>query len=301
MSGTPPASAVYKAGRQLGYLFSSWDVTQSKGFSHRPLILLVGIDLTGHVAGARLVHHTEPISILGLKDEQLHGFVERYKGHDLSDGVDIVTELSSSVLGNGSFSQRATPGVTSSVKVDAVSRATTSSVLMSDAIIRGGRMVGRSRGILGGHTKLSATRLDLDRFAPADWPQLEAMGAISHLHLSYATLRDKLGVSASRKLGDPSAAPEDGFLDVYVALVSPAGIGINLLGETWYGQYTAGRGVNADCCWWRPMAPIRSWAVTGSTPTSLNQSSSAKRRRHFPSLPNSSKACRSSTPNAPPS
>src|ERR1700730_17217332 len=69
VSGTPPAAAVLKAGRLLGYLFSSWDVTQSKGFSHRPLVLLVGIDLGGHIMGARLVHHTEPISILGLKDE----------------------------------------------------------------------------------------------------------------------------------------------------------------------------------------------------------------------------------------
>ena len=49
---------------------------------------------------------------------------------------------------------------------------------------------------------------------------------------------------ASGKLGDPQAAPGDTFLDLYAALVTPAGIGINLLGETWYAQYTAGRGIN---------------------------------------------------------
>ena len=148
VSGTPPAASVSKGGHQLGYLFSTWDVTQSKGFSNRALILLVGVDLTGHITAARLVHHTEPIGILGIKDELFHRFVDNYKGHDLNEGVDIVSELSSSVLGPGSFSQRSAPGSSAAVKVDAVSRATTSSVLMSDAIVRGGRIVARSRGIL---------------------------------------------------------------------------------------------------------------------------------------------------------
>ena len=109
VGGTPPAASVSKGGHQLGYLFSTWDVTQSKGFSNRALILLVGVDLTGHVTAAQLVHHTEPIGILGIKDELFHRFVDNYKGHDLNEGVDIVSELSSSVLGPGSFSQRSAP------------------------------------------------------------------------------------------------------------------------------------------------------------------------------------------------
>ena len=242
VGGTPPAASVSKGGHQLGYLFSTWDVTQSKGFSNRPLILLVGVDLTGHVTAVRLVHHTEPIGILGIKDELFHRFVDNYKGHDLNEGVDIVSELSSSVLGPGSFSQRSAPGSSAAVKVDAVSRATTSSVLMSDAIVRGGRIVARSRGILS--APKTGTALDIDRFMPADWTQLETTGAISHLHVGYGELRDKLTARAALKIGDPSATPSDTFIDLYAALVTPAGIGINVLGETWYAQYTAGRGIN---------------------------------------------------------
>jgi NosR/NirI family transcriptional regulator, nitrous oxide reductase regulator len=240
VGGTPPAAPVYKGGRQVGYLFSTWDVTQSKGFSNRPLILLVGIDLKGHVTEARLVHHTEPIAILGIKDEQFHRFAEAYQGHDLYEGVDVVSELSSSVLGPGSFSQRSAPGAKPSVKVDAVSRATTSSVLMSDAIVRGGRIVARSRGILSAPNGGKA-HLDVDRFAPADWAALEASGAIGHLHLSYGDVRAKIAARAAGRLGDPAARPEEPFLDLYVALATPAGIGINILGETWYSQYTTGR------------------------------------------------------------
>ena len=245
VGGTPPAAPVYKGPRQVGYLFSTWDVTQSKGFSNRPLILLVGIDLSGHIAAARLVHHTEPIAILGLSDTELHRFTEPYKGHDINEGVDVVSELSSSVLGTGSFSQRASPGATASVKVDAVSRATTSSVLMSDAIVRGARIVARSRGIVAA-PRAGTAYLDLDSFAPADWPALETGGAIAHLHLTYGEVRGKLAETGATKvaLGASAAAPGDAFLDLYVALVTPAGIGINILGKTWYDQYTAGRAID---------------------------------------------------------
>ena len=37
VGGNPPAASVSKGGHQLGYLFSTWDVTQSKGFSNRAL------------------------------------------------------------------------------------------------------------------------------------------------------------------------------------------------------------------------------------------------------------------------
>lgn len=245
VDGAPPAAPVYKDGRQVGYIFSTWDVTQSKGFSNRPLVLLVGIDLSGHIAGVRLVHHTEPIAILGLKDEEFHRFTESYKGHDVNTGIDVVSQLSSSVLGPGGFSQRSAPGAAAAAQVDAVSRATTSSVLMSDAIVRGARIVARSRGVLA-PPQAGTARLDVDRFAPADWPALEAAHAIAHLHLTYGEARAKLpgGRAAQLALGDPAAGPDDTFLDLYVALVTPAGIGVNLLGQTWYDQYTAGRGID---------------------------------------------------------
>src|ERR1700726_67729 len=82
VEGTPPAVSISKGGRQLGYVFSTWDVTQSKGFSNRPLILLVGLDLGGRITGARLVHHSEPMAMLGVPDEEFQRFAENYKGLD---------------------------------------------------------------------------------------------------------------------------------------------------------------------------------------------------------------------------
>ena len=245
VEGTPPAAPVYRDAEIAGYIFSTWDVTQSKGFSNRPIVLLVGLDLKGRILGVRLVHHSEPIAILGLKDDALHAFTQNYPGHDIATGVDIVSELSSSVLGAGSFSQRSVPGAEAAAKVDAVSRATTSSVLMSDAIVRGARVVARSRGILPA-SGAGALRVDVDRFSANDWPSLAGMGAIARLRLTYGEVRAKFAESSEGRvmIGDPSAAPDDVLIDLFVALATPAGIGINLLGETWYNQYTAGRSID---------------------------------------------------------
>lgn len=245
VGGAPPAAPVYKAGRPVGYIFSTWDVTQSRGFSNRPLVLLVGVNLAGRIAGVKLVYHTEPIGILGLHDEDFFRMADQFVGYDIKNGVDIVKELTSSPLGQGTFSQRAMPGQSATVKIDAVSRATTSSVLMSDAIVRGARIVARGRGILPVQKK-RGFNIDLDHFAHADWPTLEATGAITHLHLTYKDVLAKLREHGATQIvgGDHSTDPADPFLDLYVALVTPAGIGINILGKTWYDQYTAGRGID---------------------------------------------------------
>src|SRR5690349_11972907 len=52
VTGTPPSTLVYRDGKPVGFLFSTWDVTESRGFSNRPFVLLVGVDLGGHIAGA---------------------------------------------------------------------------------------------------------------------------------------------------------------------------------------------------------------------------------------------------------
>src|SRR6202034_1618436 len=91
-------------------------------------------------------------------------------------------------------------------------------------------------------------RVDVDRFEPADWKALEATGAVAHLHLAYKDVLGKLREQGAARIvgGDPTAGAEDPFLDLYVALVTPAGIGINILDRIWYDKYmySVGRGVD---------------------------------------------------------
>jgi NosR/NirI family nitrous oxide reductase transcriptional regulator len=246
VGGTPHAATVYKAGQPIGYIFSTWDVTRSRGFADRPLVLLVGLGLAGRITGVKLVRHAEAIGILGLRDEDFLHFPDQFTGYDINDRPHVVREPVSPPGGQDSSSQRATPGP-ATTKVDAIAHATTSSIFMSDAVVRGARIVARSRGILASANRRSS-RIDVDRFEPADWKALEATGAVAHLHLATKDVLGKLRERGATRIagGDRTAGAEDPFLDLYVALLTPAGIGINILGTQWYNRYmyTAGRGVD---------------------------------------------------------
>jgi NosR/NirI family nitrous oxide reductase transcriptional regulator len=246
VGGTPPAATVYKTGKAIGYIFSTWDVTRSRGFADRPLVLLVGLSLAGRIAGVKLVRHSEAIGILGLRDEDFLRFPDQFTGYDIKSSVDVVRKSLASPSEQGGAPQQAALGQ-ALPQVDAIAHATTSSVFMSDAILRGARIVARSRGILASANRPSG-RVDVDRFTPADWHALETAGAITHLHLTYKDVLGKLRDRGAVGIvgGDRSAHADDPFLDLYVALLTPAGVGINILGRMWYSNYVyaAGRGID---------------------------------------------------------
>jgi NosR/NirI family transcriptional regulator, nitrous oxide reductase regulator len=246
VSGTPPAATVYKGDRPIGYIFSTWDVTQSRGFADRPLVLLVGLDLSGRITGVKMVHHAEAIGILGLRDEDFLHFPDQFTGYNISNHLQVSREPISPPAAQESSSQQAKQGQ-APVRVDAIAHATTSSIFMSDAIVRGARIVARSRGLLPSANK-RLSRIDVDRFEPADWSALEAAGAVAHLHITYQDVLEKLRERGATRIvgGDGTAAAEAPFLDLYVALLTPAGIGINILGTQWYDKYmyAAGRGTD---------------------------------------------------------
>lgn len=246
VEGDPPAAAVYKGGELIGYVYEQYDVVAGVGYSKRPFHIVVGLDLTGHLTSVRLTMHVEPIAILGRTDDDFHNYLTQFSGIDIRHGVSVVLDMSGSVLEGEKFAMRGTAGDTSRLTpVDAVSRTTTSSILFSDSIIRGARLVARSRGISLAETDLG-TRLDLELYEEKNWAGLIEDGSLSHLSLTMKDVADAFagieGAKAPRKVR--LSPDEDLFMDLYAGLISPAGIGINVLGRTWYDQYTSGRNID---------------------------------------------------------
>ena len=246
VEGDPPAAAAYGGGELLGYIYEQYDVVQGVGYSKRPFHLVIGLGLDGIIAGARLTMHVEPIAILGRTDDDFHQYLTQFPGIDVRRGVSIVLGMSGAVLEGEKFAMCGTAGDTSRlIPVDAVSRTTTSSILFSDSIVRAARQVARSRGIA--LAAATARRgVNFDSFAPRTWPELVEEGSIAALRLTVgdvAAAFDALpGARAPRKV---RLSPDDEpYVDLYVALVSPPAIGVNILGRTWYDQYVSGRGID---------------------------------------------------------
>ena len=80
MSPSPPAAEMHVAGKLLGYVFSTYAVAGSIGYSGKPLDVHVGLRLDGRIAGARLTEHQEPILVIGVTPAALDAFVQMGAG-----------------------------------------------------------------------------------------------------------------------------------------------------------------------------------------------------------------------------
>ena len=147
-NNTPPLAEIIIKGKVQGYLFETFDWVQGLGYSRSPYHIIVGLNLKGTIIGARIIWHTEPIAILGRSDQDLHDFVKQLGGVNIKQGINIVLGLSDSVLEGETVSMRATAGDTSGLyDVDGISRTTTTSLLLNDAVMRAARKVARNRNI----------------------------------------------------------------------------------------------------------------------------------------------------------
>ena len=223
IDGNPPAAAAYAANRLLGYIFLNSDVVSSTGYSGKPINILISMDLSGKIVGARLVEHHEPIVLAGIPAAKITSFIEGYVGLN--------------------FLQTPVP-VAANPPVDIVSGATVTTLVIGDSITRSAIRIARSRGI---GTALAAPtpampaavkKIDDTKIATENWGALTGDGSVRELSISVGEINE-----AFAKSGNPTAAehPEEGpdtgnFVDLYVTLANVPTIGRSLLGDSGYGQ-----------------------------------------------------------------
>lgn len=217
MEGEPPSAEVYQRGRVTGYLLFTQDVVASKGFSGKPFNIALGLALDGTLAGVRIVEQHEPILVIGVSSGDLDQFVAQYVGLDIRTPVKVVR----TVRGEG--------------QVDAVSGATISSVVMSDAIIRSARAVARQRGVL------ESAAIDFDKFVARDWRSLATDGSIVSKKITYRSVQAELASKGATLFPSGAREPDGAALvsELYIALASPAQIGRNLIGDLEFNSVMA--------------------------------------------------------------
>ena len=215
--GNPPAAIVRAAdGRVLGYAFSSLDVSGSVGYSGRPLDIVAAVTPDGHVAGAEIVAHEEPILVIGISRDALAAYVASFRGFDVRPGATLKPP---DQLARGPH---------------AIAGATITSTVIRDAIIRSARSVLRSRTAAPD----GAVRLDRETLRHSTWPSLLAEGSVQH--------RRVLRGEAAKLLGTQDSEPDKVFIDLWLALATPPPIGQSLLGQLIYESELGKIGADDD-------------------------------------------------------
>src|SRR6266852_2886176 len=89
--GSPPAIAVYKGDKIVGYVFSTLDIIASPGYSTTPFDVVAGVDLSGRITGAKVVFHQESMIVHDkVRQRQLDTLLAREAGRPLRGGTNAL-------------------------------------------------------------------------------------------------------------------------------------------------------------------------------------------------------------------
>ena len=210
-----PVAPVMKGAEQIGWVFVTSDFVGTTGYSGKPIHVMVALDLTAHVAGVKLVKHSEPIVLIGIPEARVKALADSYIG------MDLVAEAKDNGSGHA---------------LDIISGATVTVMVIDDSIVRSSIKVARALG-LGGLTVEVETgpkaEIDPTATAPEGWQALEGDGTIRKLSLdvgqvnaAFAALPDPR--AGQRPLTEPA---ETTFIEMEFALVSQPAIAKAVLGE----------------------------------------------------------------------
>lgn len=211
-----PAVQVLKGGERIGWAFVTSDYVSTTGYSGKPIHTMVAVDDAAQVIGVQLVKHSEPIVLIGIPDKKVKALVANYRG------LDLVAEAESGG---------------SAHKLDIISGATVTIMVIDDSIVRAGLKVARQLGLGGLVVKEAGTgpqyEINPDAEAATDWVTLEGDGTLRRLSLDVGQINAAFAAMEDPRAGKRalSEAPETTFIEMQAALVSQPAIGRALLGD----------------------------------------------------------------------
>jgi NosR/NirI family nitrous oxide reductase transcriptional regulator len=219
--GSPPVTEALGDGKVLGYLFLNSDFVDSTGYSGKPIHQVIAMNLDGIIQQVSLVEHHEPIVLIGIPESRIAGVLDNYSGLDIGAFV------------------RDKQG---EHKVDAVTGATVTVMVMDDTILRSAIKVARRYQLAGLKAKrkhsgpVASVNLEIDQLE--DWQTLLLDGSIARMHLTLEKIN-----AAFENSGDAIAAsrpetgsPDETFIDLYAAVATVPSIGRSVLGEREYNN-----------------------------------------------------------------
>jgi NosR/NirI family nitrous oxide reductase transcriptional regulator len=216
--GSPPMAPLLGAdGKPVGQIFLNADWVNAIGYSGKPIEILIAIDPKGVITGLKLVHHAEPIVLVGIPESKVRNFIKGYVGKN-------ALELAKATANNNRG-------------IDIVSGATVTIMVIDDSIVHSAVKVARQ---VSGQTDAKAAapqrKIDPAQTKKQDWITLLGDGSVRRLRLEVGEIN-----SAYRQAGHPRAVvpareaePDDTFIDLYAALVSIPSVGRSLLGDAEY-------------------------------------------------------------------
>ena len=215
----PPHIPILKNGELAGYALVTTDYVNAIGYSGKPIHIAVGLDLDGTITGTKLVKHSEPIVLIGIPEKRIVAFMEDYTGMNAIERAGRARDAG---------------------EVDMISGATVTIMVIEDAIFRAAIKFARETG-LGGLEVINEQPTEIRSINEAvteiqDFETLLGDGSVRRRLISLQEINDafdELGNEIASKRRE-EGAPDEVYIDLYMAPVTVPAIGRSLLGEAEY-------------------------------------------------------------------
>ena len=198
VKGAPFVAGYDGGGELVGWVGLSTELVDIKAYSGKPLVTLVGLDKGGLITGAKVIHHSEPILLVGIPETTLDVFSAFYVGRLATDRV---------VVGKATGE-----GVAS---VDAISGATVTALAENQTILETARTIGAATGVID--LQAISPGHFVEEAAPWSWARLEQEKVFGRLTVS----EKDMGEGTS---GEP-------FVDLWFTVADAPQVGRALLGD----------------------------------------------------------------------
>lgn len=228
--GKPLVARAYKGAQQIGFVYLTTDVVNTRGYSSKPIDMLVGLANDGTIVGVKLVEHHEPIMLIGIPQSKVDKFISHYVGLNF--------------LKN--------PPKSGTAPADIISGATVTLMVINDSMLRSINAVAKQYKIgtvevstgsaSDGQSAATQTRprrkVNESKQDIQSWKALLDQKAIGHLHMTVADVNQSFETNAAAEAAEhpEPGNPNDTFIDLYTAVVSQPSIGKSLLGEAGYAR-----------------------------------------------------------------
>jgi NosR/NirI family transcriptional regulator, nitrous oxide reductase regulator len=202
----------------VGWVFESIDLEPIRGYSGKPINLLVFMDQKGAFLDVRLREHKEPLFLSEQGNALLENFAKQYKGLSLQHSITMIRPKQPTHVADGIAT------------VNGITAGTVTAVAMERSIMESALKVAQAG--MGDAAANIPKRVGRERFESMNTDELKKAGLIQALQFTHGKIEAGfIGTLAAGMDDRPGQKADEPVIDLTIALASLEQIGKNQFDE----------------------------------------------------------------------
>lgn len=130
LNGKAPAYSVRSETKQLGYAFTTGELAPISAYSGKIINTVIALGEDGVIKAIDILHHEEPILVIGISDADMKAFVDQFKGKKTTDRIRVGAQGREGYVG-----------------IDGITGATITTMVLTSSVNKSVHKVAESYGI----------------------------------------------------------------------------------------------------------------------------------------------------------